>query len=42
MSHHLSQLVRAGIVSREQRGKWAWFRINDARVAAVCHCLTPT
>ncbi len=42
VSHHLSQLVRAGIVTREQRGKWAWFRINDDRVAAVCRCLTPS
>lgn len=25
ISHHLSQLVKAGLVAREQRGKWAWF-----------------
>ena len=41
VSHHLGQLVRAGLVTREQRGKWAWFRINDARVAAVCGCMAP-
>lgn len=28
MSHHLSQLVKAGVLSREQRGKWAWFRLT--------------
>ncbi len=27
ISHHLNQLVNAGIVEREQRGKWAWFRL---------------
>ena len=29
VSHHLKQLVDAGIVAREQRGKWAWFRLVD-------------
>ena len=41
VSHHLTQLVRAGLITREQRGKWAWFRINDKRVAALCACLAP-
>ncbi len=26
ISHHLSQMVAAGILSREQRGKWAWLK----------------
>ncbi len=42
VSHHLTQLVRAGILTRQQRGKWAWFRINDDRVAALCECLAPS
>ena len=29
VSHHLSILVRAGILRREKRGKWAWFRIEE-------------
>jgi ArsR family transcriptional regulator, arsenate/arsenite/antimonite-responsive transcriptional repressor len=41
VSHHLSQLVRAGILVREQRGKWAWFRIDYDRLAAVCEGLSP-
>jgi ArsR family transcriptional regulator len=41
VSHHLTQLVQAGLVTREQRGKWAWFRINDDRVAALCSCIVP-
>lgn len=32
-SHHLSQLVSAGILDREQRGKWAWFSVNESRLA---------
>ena len=35
VSHHLSQLVRAGLIDREQRGKWAWFRLRLDRLAAV-------
>jgi protein-tyrosine-phosphatase len=29
ISHHLGQLVNAGILDREQRGKWAWFRLTE-------------
>ena len=29
VSYHLGQLVRAGVLEREQRGKWAWFRLTD-------------
>jgi ArsR family transcriptional regulator, arsenate/arsenite/antimonite-responsive transcriptional repressor len=32
MSHHLGQLVQAGILDREQRGKWAWFRLRRDRL----------
>lgn len=35
ISHHLSQLVNAGILEREQRGKWAWFRVNQERLATI-------
>jgi ArsR family transcriptional regulator len=35
ISHHLTQLVKAGILEREQRGKWAWFTVNPARMAAI-------
>lgn len=31
VSHHMKQLVDAGLVTREQRGKWAYYRVvNDA------------
>lgn len=35
VSHHLSQLVQAGVITREQRGKWAWFRLNPGCLAAI-------
>ena len=35
ISHHLSLLSDAGIVQREQRGKWAWFRLATPRLAAL-------
>jgi ArsR family transcriptional regulator, arsenate/arsenite/antimonite-responsive transcriptional repressor len=38
VSHHLRKLTDAGLLDREQRGKWAYFSINpDARdtLAAV-------
>lgn len=41
VSHHLSLLVRAGILDREQRGKWAWFRLRHERLAALAAALTP-
>jgi ArsR family transcriptional regulator len=27
VSHHMKQLVEAGLVTREQRGKWAYYAI---------------
>jgi ArsR family transcriptional regulator, arsenate/arsenite/antimonite-responsive transcriptional repressor len=31
-SHHLTQLVRAGVLERSQRGRWAWFRLRPERL----------
>jgi len=41
VSHHLSILVKAGILEREQRGKWAWFWINRNRLDSICAVLGP-
>ncbi len=43
VSHHLSQLTEAGILEREQRGKWAWFRLDHERLTGICAavCATP-
>lgn len=35
VSHHLSVLAKAGLVEREQRGKWAWFRVRPERLAQI-------
>jgi len=29
VSHHLKKLTEAGLLDREQRGKWAYFSLND-------------
>lgn len=31
-SHHLRKLTEVGLLSREQRGKWAWFTLNTERI----------
>lgn len=33
VSHHLKVLVAAGLLEREKRGTWAWFRIVPTRLA---------
>ena len=35
VSHHLSLLTEAGLLTREQRGKWAWFSVETYRVAVL-------
>ncbi|MGI9609718.1 MAG: metalloregulator ArsR/SmtB family transcription factor [Acidimicrobiia bacterium] len=35
VSHHLSLLAQAGLLTREQRGKWAWFSVVPDRVAVL-------
>ncbi|HEV7148711.1 MAG TPA: metalloregulator ArsR/SmtB family transcription factor [Pedococcus sp.] len=32
VSHHLKVLTEAGLVSRERRGTWAWFRLVPGRL----------
>lgn len=44
VSHHMKMLVDAGLVSREQRGKWAYYRVDSEalnRVAAAISAPTP-
>lgn len=41
VSHHLSMLVDAGLLAREKRGKWAWYRVVPARLVAVREALAP-
>ena len=39
VSHHLKLLSDANILEREQRGKWAWFRVNTNQLTAICAVL---
>jgi ArsR family transcriptional regulator, arsenate/arsenite/antimonite-responsive transcriptional repressor len=41
VSHHLGILVKAGILDRSQRGKWAWFSVRPGQLAALCQVLSP-
>src|SRR6516164_6228341 len=35
VSHHMKQLVDAGLVTREQRGKWAYYRVVPQAIQAL-------
>jgi ArsR family transcriptional regulator len=35
VSHHMKQLVAAGLVSREQRGKWAFYAVVPQALEAL-------
>ncbi len=41
VSHHLSMLVDAGLLVREKRGKWAWYRVAPERLQALQAALAP-
>lgn len=40
VSHHLGQLVAAGLLHREQRGKWAWFRLETDQLERICAAIS--
>ena len=42
VSHHMKQLADAGLVTREQRGKWAYYRIVTDALTALATAITPT
>ena len=41
VSHHMKQLADAGLVTREQRGKWAYYRVFDDTLRAVAQAIAP-
>jgi ArsR family transcriptional regulator len=41
VSHHMKQLVDAGLVVREQRGRWAFYRLVEDQLAALGNALKP-
>lgn len=40
VSHHLKQLVEAGLLSREQRGRWAYYRVVDRALDDLAAAVT--
>lgn len=41
VSHHLKVLTDAGILTREQRGKWAYYGLVPGALAAVAAAIRP-
>ena len=41
VSHHMKQLVDAGLASREQRGRWAYYRVIDGALESAARSLLP-
>ncbi|HET9872741.1 MAG TPA: metalloregulator ArsR/SmtB family transcription factor [Propionibacteriaceae bacterium] len=41
VSHHLKILVDAGILTRQQRGKWAYYRLVPATLADLSRLIAP-
>lgn len=41
VSHHMKLLVDAGLATREQRGKWAYYRVAPAVLASLATALAP-
>ena len=41
VSHHMKQLADAGLVVREQRGRWAYYRLQDEALVALSDALRP-
>ena len=40
VSHHIKMLVDTGFVSREQRGKWAYYRVNNDALDKVAQLIS--
>jgi ArsR family transcriptional regulator len=41
VSHHLKILVDAGILARQQRGRWAYYRLIPDTLADLARLITP-
>jgi ArsR family transcriptional regulator len=35
VSHHLRTLFEAGLVERERRGTWIWYRVSNEKIATM-------
>ena len=41
VSHHMKVLTEAGLVAREQRGKWAYFSLVPGALESLAEALAP-
>lgn len=41
VSHHMKLLVEAGLATREQRGKWAYYRVAPGVLRSLSNALAP-
>jgi ArsR family transcriptional regulator len=41
VSHHLGKLLEAGLVERERRGSWAYYRLRRGALDTVARLLAP-
>lgn len=41
VSHHMKLLAAAGLVEREQRGKWAYYRVNYEALKRISAAVAP-
>ncbi|GIJ36404.1 putative transcriptional regulator, ArsR family protein [Micromonospora sediminimaris] len=41
VSHHLRILTEAGLLERDKRGVWAYYRLVPSAIAAIADLLTP-
>lgn len=41
VSHHLKILVESGILAREQRGRWAYYRLIPTTLTDLARLITP-
>ncbi len=42
VSHHMKSLTAAGLVSRDQRGKWAFYRVETETLTSLSNALQTT
>jgi ArsR family transcriptional regulator len=40
LSHHLKKLVEAGLLQREQRGRWVHYRLDSAAFRPIATFVT--
>jgi ArsR family transcriptional regulator len=41
VSHHLKVLLEAGLVTRQRRGTWAYYRLRTEALASIAGALSP-